>query len=139
MGIGTFSSVIIPPTIFLAFTGCGGDPVKEMGLDLQDVGRIDIQNHQNKIVEIVDSSEIQYFLAQVHSLPSREEGNVNNEFYLTIYTSVKPGIMSLKMGRECIGPLIPDSDIAARWYFANDSLYNFISGKFRHGRVRIAK
>jgi len=134
-----FGRFVFLPAIILAILGCRGDAPRGMDLDLKDVGRIDIQNRQNKVVEIVDSSEIQDFLAQLRSLPSREEGNVNNEFYLTIYMGGKPGILSLKMGKDCIGPLIPDSEIATRWYFANDSLYNFITGKFRHGRVRMAK
>jgi hypothetical protein len=131
--------LIVLSAIIFAISGCQGDAAKGMDLDLQEIGRIDIQNSQNKIVEIVDSSEIKFFLAQVRSLPTREERNVKSEFYLTLYTGGEPSIVSLKMGRECIGPLIPDSEVATRWYFKNDSLYNIISGKFRRSSIRFTK
>jgi len=126
--------------IFLiVLTGCAseeGEAVKELELANQAILRISVTDRNNKNLDIPDSAGIHFFLSQLRSLSARTEGNVNNEFYITFYKGYDEigrrwRVTNLRMGKNCIGPMVPSSDSAKRWYFENDSLYNFINGKFR--------
>ncbi|MBI5477072.1 MAG: hypothetical protein HY964_10105 [Ignavibacteriales bacterium] len=119
--------------------GCNsheGEAAKDLAIADQSILRISINNRNNKIVDLTDSADIQYFLSQLRSLTARKEANVNNEFHITFYKKYdeidhQRHITTLRMSKDCIGPMVPSSEVANRWYFENDSLYNFIINKYQ--------
>ena len=136
-------------------SGCGSEREDALkGLDLKDysVGRISFTNRSQQTVDLNDSTETQFFIRQLIGLSSRREENVNNEFDITVYKEkpetpdiFKPKlpvpprvyVSSLRMGKDCIGPMVPASEEARRWYFENDSLYTLIKGKFQRFSTHI--
>jgi hypothetical protein len=125
--------------LIIGLIGCNsheGNAAKDLDLADQTILRISINDRNNKIVDITDSMDIQYFLAQLLSLTARKEGNVKNEFHITFYQKYdeidhQRHITTLRMSKDCIGPMVPSTEVVTRWYFENDSLYNFIIKKFR--------
>ena len=137
---------IIYIVIIVIFSSCQqkDDAAKELDLTSQQILRISITDRDGKTVDIVDSSDIQFFLAQLRSLPTHTEGMVNNEFSITVYKGFddvthKYHVVSLRMGKDCIGPMVPTSDAVTRWYFENDSLYKFISSKLHYPSTQRGK
>lgn len=128
--------------LFIGLIGCKserGDAANDLDLANQTIVRISITDRNHRTLDIVDSAGIHYFLAHLNSLSARAEGDVDNEFDLTVYKAYdeighKWHITSLRMGKSCIGPMVPASDVATRWYFEYDSLYNFIGDKFHQDR-----
>lgn len=115
------------------------DARQSLHIDNQKILRISITDRARRTVDLVDSGDIGFFLAQLTSLTPRVEENVRNEYDLTLYKEYDDArhmwhMTTLRMGLECIGPLTPASEGVTRWYFRNDSLYNFIRNKFSGGR-----
>ncbi len=131
--------------LLLAGCGRGSDaPLEDLGLKGWSVDRISISNlSSKKTIELDNYREMAFFLRQIRLCSPRGEENVTSEFDLRVYRK-KPGVDlfsgkagppelfedDLRMGRECIGPMVPASVVATRWYFENDSLYTFIKSKF---------
>jgi hypothetical protein len=125
----------------LGLAGCKsheGEAIKDLDLANRTIYRISIADSSHKYVDIADSAGIKYFLGQLNSLSPHMEGNVYNEFYVTFYKGYDESdhswhVTTLRMGKDCIGPMVSSSDVVKRWYFENDSLYNFINDKFHKG------
>ena len=127
--------------LILLLTGCKsneGEAVKDLDLANRKIQRITIADSSHKNVDIADSTGINFFLSQLSSLSARMEGNVHNEFYVTFFKGYDEAdrswhVTTFRMGKYCIGPMAPSSDVVKRWYFENDSLYNFINDRFHKG------
>lgn len=125
--------------VLFSCQGVKTDAAKELGLLSGRILRIAVSEEKGKPVDIVDTVGISFFLSQLRRLDSRTEKGARTQFYLTIYqTGTKgaygSGVVSLRMGRSCIGPLASDSEEAVRWYFENDSLYDFFERRLQGSR-----
>jgi hypothetical protein len=139
MNIRTISCSITYFFLVLGFIGCKSDEekaIQDFGLADRTITRISITDRNHRVLDIEDSVDVHYFLSQLRSLSAREEGNVYQEYFLTFYEEYdenqnKIHVTSLRMGKDCIGPMVSESAVATRWYFEDDLLYNFINDKFR--------
>jgi len=127
------SSKILLSIVLLIFGGCKSDFNSKNGLEIGDVKSISlIQPDTLKRTVVDEKNELRFIFGELNTLSSRREGKVNPEFVIEFLKN-DGSIVKMRMGKDCIGPNVPASDVAERWYFHKDTLYRFCIAKIRQG------
>jgi len=89
------------------------------------------QDHGGRTVLITEPEDIHFITTRLIGLRTHREGKVNPEFHL-VFASQGGASLRLRLGRDCIGPAVPASDVVLRWYFDDGAVYDFILERLGH-------
>ena len=121
-----YFKTILAGSALIALCGCHGSPIP--GLTSSQIKSISISKGERTRF-IAAQSEIDFIVSNIAQLQTNSDIKVHPEFNLTFFL-VQGEPVRLRLGRDCIGPDVPASQYAKRWYFSDSKLYEFISSKF---------
>ena len=96
-----------------------------VGQPLRSIAVHDVAGHE---VTLTSPEDLEFVANHLTGLEVRREFKMSHEFNLDFYPQ-RGSPFRLRLGETQIGPDVPASKVADRWYFKDRALYEFIKAK----------
>lgn len=99
-------------------------------LNGQPLRAISVEDITGYKVTLTSHEDLEFVTSHLTGLEVRREFKISHEFNLDFYPP-QGAPLRLRLGENHVGPDVPASAMADRWYFKDRTLYEFIKSKAR--------